>query len=224
MERQQIRSRQMLLGLLVVATVAGGLIVLNERLRDDSVAALGPQPSAGALAPRIGAPFSLVDPHGRPVSDRDLHGTHALLVFVRLDQDDRLAAALQVTQAALSALGIGGGKLRPVLIALAANGTEDATNRHRIAERLAPHGTDWLGLAAPQNDVRSLARSYFVPIVEEPAAKPPGDTVENPMAQKGAPPASAPLVVLLDAGGGYAGHLVVPNDPAVLAHWIGKKL
>jgi cytochrome oxidase Cu insertion factor (SCO1/SenC/PrrC family) len=73
---------------------------------------------ANSGKPLVGGPFSLSDPNGKRVTDKDFRGRYLLVFFGYTFCPDVCPAALQVIGAALDQLGPEGEQIAPVLISI----------------------------------------------------------------------------------------------------------
>src|SRR5665213_1516745 len=96
-----------LIGLVLVA----GLGTYSWRRRETRQS----QPPIAGVA-QIGRPFSLVDPAGRPVADRDFRGQFMLIYFGYTTCPDHCPTMLMMTGAALEALGPRARQVQPIFI------------------------------------------------------------------------------------------------------------
>lgn len=200
------RSRQKLLAaMLLTVAIAATAYVLNERAR---TLALYGGPTGEAS---IGAAFALIDTRGRTVTQHDFAGRPMLLVFAPATARERTAAALEVATAGLQ-LDPRARDIGRAVVWIAAPGTSREQARADAETLIAPLSLPWTALTDPTDDIAALARSYHVPLDD-------ADRV-----RRGMPPAPAAYAFLLDAGGRYRSHLVIPNDPNSFAGWIAQNL
>lgn len=75
-----------------------------------------PVPAQPIGQTRIGGPFSLVDPAGRPVADRDFRGKYMLVYFGYTHCPDVCPTVLAKVAAALPLVGAAAGKIQPIFI------------------------------------------------------------------------------------------------------------
>jgi protein SCO1/2 len=73
------------------------------------------QPASSAVA-AVGGPFSLIDPAGRPVTDRDFRGQFMLIYFGYTTCPNHCPTMLMMTAAALDALGPRARQVQPIFI------------------------------------------------------------------------------------------------------------
>jgi protein SCO1/2 len=93
---------------LAVAAAAGGYVWLRSARR------VLPPASSGQA--QIGGPFSLIDPAGRPVTDRDFRGRFMLVYFGYTHCPDVCPTTLGKVAAALPLLGPAADKVQPIFV------------------------------------------------------------------------------------------------------------
>lgn len=202
-----VRVAGAILTIAAVIVVAGLAISINERAREADTA-------TGVGTAKVGAPFTLFDTDGRPVSDRDFRGRVLLLMFARADAGERLTAAVQVASAGLGLLEAHRQGIAPVLVVIPNADAGRLGDNAAAASLIIPTlPREWTALSGVYRDVAALARAYHVPLYE------PGSA-----SKRGAPPASNVMAFVLDERGAYRSHLVMPNDPTAFAQWIAKNL
>jgi len=130
--------------LAVVALASGGAFFLSQ----------------GAPPPvtRIGGPFTLIDPQGRQVTDRDLRGKYLLIYFGYTFCPDACPTTLTQVADALDRLGKQADKVQAVFISVdPARDTPSVIGRYAAA--FSPH---LLGLTGSAAQVATAARAYHV--------------------------------------------------------------
>src|SRR3990170_3878351 len=108
-----MRGRLLLIivaGFLIGAIAGAAVLVLTGSFSNPSVATSGK-----AL---IGGPFTLIDQHGKTVTDRDFRGRFMLVFFGFTHCPDICPAELQVMAASLDELGPKANDIIPIFITL----------------------------------------------------------------------------------------------------------
>ncbi|MEO8113473.1 MAG: SCO family protein [Phenylobacterium sp.] len=112
-------------------------------------------PASRAL---VGGPFSLVDPAGRPVTDRDFRGRFMLIYFGYTTCPGHCPTMLAMTAAALETLGPQARQVQPIFITVdPEHDTPEVMGRYtsRFSQRI-------LGLTGSLAQIASVEKAYGV--------------------------------------------------------------
>lgn len=115
------------------------------------------QPPPASIA-TVGGPFSLVDPSGRPVTDRDFRGRFMLIYFGYTTCHGHCPAMLMMTAAALDALGPRARQVQPIFITVdPEKDTPEIMGRYtsRFSQRI-------LGLTGSPAQIEAVEKAYGV--------------------------------------------------------------
>jgi cytochrome oxidase Cu insertion factor (SCO1/SenC/PrrC family) len=149
----------------------------------------------------IGAPFSLTDHLGRPVSDQSLRGRTIVLYFGWARDPDLTPAALQLLSGALDRLGRKGEAVTPVFITL--DPERDSISDLRTF--VARFHSRLVGLIGSRDQTDALVRAFKLYVARIPdAALPGGYSVDH-----------ASLYYVLGPDGRFRG--LVPHTTDVVA-------
>ncbi len=141
------------LGLMVGAAAAlFSLPGLRERLSTAS----GPIASVGKA--QVGGPFSLVDPAGRKVTDKDFLGRYMLVYFGFTFCPDVCPTGLQVMASALDQLGPKADRIAPLFITL----DLERDTPQQMGEYVKAFHPRILGLTGTSAEIAEVARAYRV--------------------------------------------------------------
>ncbi len=147
--------RNFLLGLnaLTIGTLGGLLAFPSARRRlsgSDRISVTG-----SAL---VGGPFSLIDHHGRRVTDISFHGRSLLVVFGTTRCPDICPATLQTIAAVLNNLGGAADRVTPVLITL----DPEYDSADVLAAYVARFHSRLVGLTGSAEEIDATAKLYKV--------------------------------------------------------------
>lgn len=147
-------TRRMLLSNVSALAVAGAIGVAALEFLEHPAP---PIPSAETRV-RIGGAFSLIDQHGRRVSDASFGGRHLLVFFGFVNCPDVCPTALQNVTLALNALGGAAGKVAPLFITIdPARDTPDV-----LANYLSNFHPSIVGLTGTADEIAAVAAAYRV--------------------------------------------------------------
>ncbi len=137
---------------LVVGAAAG--LVLRFKVIDRGA----PGRVAETLAPALGGPFSLVDQHGKNVTDADFRGRFMLIYFGYTYCPDVCPTELQDMGLALDALGAAGDSVQPVFVTIDPERDTVAALAH-YADLFHPR---LVALTGTSEQVAAVAKAYGV--------------------------------------------------------------
>lgn len=106
----------------------------------------------------IGGPFTLVDQHGKTVTDRDFRGRHMLVFFGFTHCPDICPAELQVISASLDDLGPEAEKVVPIFITL----DPERDTPEIMADYVKNFGSRFVGLTGSPEAIAEAAKAYRV--------------------------------------------------------------
>ena len=122
------------------------------------VADNAPAETVGSPGVPIGGPFSLIDDHGRPVTDAAYRGRWMLVFFGYTDCPEDCPLTLQKMATALNELGPLADRIAPLFITVdPARDTPD-----RLAGYLANFGSRIIGLTGNSEQIAAAAKAYRV--------------------------------------------------------------
>jgi protein SCO1 len=131
-----------------LAAAAGADLWLRSGARQ--IQATSPMP--------IGGPFSLVDPKGRPVTDRDFRGRYMLVYFGYTHCPDACPTTLIKIAGALQTLGPNGRQLQPIFITV-----DPAHDTPKVVGDYASHFSPRiLGLSGSPTQIAAAEKAYRV--------------------------------------------------------------
>jgi protein SCO1/2 len=114
-------------------------------------------PASTALA-AADRPFTLIDPAGRPVTDRDFRGKFMLIYFGYSTCPDHCPTMLMMAAGALKALGSRASQVQPIFITVdPAHDTPAIVGRY--ASKFSPR---ILGLTGSPSQIESVEKAYGV--------------------------------------------------------------
>lgn len=147
--------RGVLLGLAVVALLAGGLLAARHYWGTGG----GSAPVASDEAPAsIGGPFTLVDQHGRTVTDLDFRGRWLLVYFGFTYCPDVCPTSLARNGDAVTLLGDKGKQILPVLITV----DPERDTPEKLKDYVASFHPQAVGLTGTPEQIATVAREYRV--------------------------------------------------------------
>lgn len=147
--------RGMLLGLAVVALLAGGLLAARHYWGMGGGSA--PVASDDATA-SIGGPFTLVDQHGRTVTERDFRGRWLLVYFGFTYCPDVCPTSLARNGDAVTLLGDKGKQVVPVLITV----DPERDTPEKLKDYVVSFHPQAVGLTGTPEQIAAVAREYRV--------------------------------------------------------------
>jgi len=106
----------------------------------------------------IGGPFTLVDQHGKTVTDRDFRGRHMLVFFGFTHCPDICPAELQVIAASLDELGPKAEEVIPVFVTL----DPERDTPEVMADYVKNFGSRFVGLTGSAEAIAEAAKAYRV--------------------------------------------------------------
>lgn len=157
----------------------------------------------------IGGPFSLIDQHGRTVTDQSLRGRYLLIYFGYTFCPDVCPTELQAMSHALDELGPEGEKVTPVFV------TVDPARD--TAEQLAGYAEHFhprlLALTGSEQQIADAARAYRV-FYRKVESEGSGDYLMD----------HSSIIYLMGPDGGFLTHFAYGTAPAAMAEGIRKYL
>ena len=147
--------RGVLLGLAVVALLAGGLLAGRHYWGTGGGSA--PVASEEATA-SIGGPFTLIDQHGRTVTDRDFRGRWLLVYFGFTYCPDVCPTSLARNGDAVTLLGDKGKQVVPVLITV----DPERDTPEKLKDYVVSFHPRAVGLTGTPEQIAAVAREYRV--------------------------------------------------------------
>jgi len=106
----------------------------------------------------IGGPFTLVDQHGKTVTDRDFRGRHMLVFFGFTHCPDICPAELQVIAASLDELGPKAEEVVPIFVTL----DPERDTPEVMADYVKNFGSRFVGLTGSPEAIAEAAKAYRV--------------------------------------------------------------
>jgi protein SCO1/2 len=206
-ERSVLRTRVILLALagLVIGMAAAIAVLpggLQRLLSGTAVTSIGKA--------TVGGPFSLIDHHGKRVTDQDFRGRLMLIYFGFTFCPDVCPTGLQVMAAAIDKLGSKGEEVVPILI------TVDP--ERDTAEALAQYVTNFhprlVGLTGSLAEIQSVARAYrvyFRKVKDEVSSQP--YTIDH-----------TSIVYLMGRDGQFVTHFTHTTPPDTMVAGIAKAM
>lgn len=148
-----MRGRLLLIivaGFLIGAIAGATVLVLTGSFSGPTVATSGK-----AL---IGGPFTLVDQHGKTVTDQDFRGRFMLVFFGFTHCPDICPAELQVMSASLDALGPDGAEVVPIFVTLDPERDTPAI----MGDYVENFGSRFVGLTGSPDAIAAAAKAYRI--------------------------------------------------------------
>ena len=148
-----MRGRLLLIivaGFLIGAIAGAAVLVLTGSFSGPTVATSGK-----AL---IGGPFTLVDQHGKAVTDQDFRGRFMLVFFGFTHCPDICPAELQVMSASLDALGPEGAEVVPIFVTLDPERDTPAI----MGDYVKNFGARFVGLTGSPDAIAAAAKAYRI--------------------------------------------------------------
>lgn len=200
-------SRRTLLLALLVGLAAGVLTAtLLIALPDDTS---GPSTEVTGKA-LIGGPFSLVEPGGRRVTEKDYAGRPMLVYFGFTHCPDVCPAGLQVIAAALDRLGDKAKGVTPLFITV----DPERDTPEVLGQYVASFHPAIVGLSGTPEDIAGVTKAYRVYATK----------VANEDAPDRYSIDHSTFMYLMDAKGGYVKHFPHSVDADALAAELAKAL
>jgi len=137
-------------GFLIGALAGAAALVLSRGAPERGVTTSGK-----AL---VGGPFTLVDQHGKTVTDQDFRGRYMLIFFGFTHCPDICPAELQVISAALDELGPKAENVVPIFVAL----DPERDTPEVMGEYVKNFGSRFVGLTGSQEAIAEAAKGYRV--------------------------------------------------------------
>ena len=137
-------------GFLIGALGGAAALVLTTGASDPNVTTTGK-----AL---IGGPFTLVDQHGKAVTDRDFRGRHMLVFFGFTHCPDICPAELQVISESLDGLGPKAEEVVPVFVTL----DPERDTPEVMADYVKNFGSRFVGLTGSPEAIAEAVKAYRV--------------------------------------------------------------
>jgi protein SCO1/2 len=137
-------------GVLIGAIAGAAMLALTENGSGRAVATSGK-----AL---IGGPFTLIDQHGKTVTDRDFRGRFMLVFFGFTHCPDICPAELQVMSQSLETLGPEAADVVPIFITLDPERDTQAV----MADYVKNFGTRFVALTGSSEAVAAAAKAYRI--------------------------------------------------------------
>ncbi len=106
----------------------------------------------------IGGPFTLVDQHGKTVTDRDFRGRHMLVFFGFTHCPDICPAELQVIAASLDELGPKAEEVVPIFVTL----DPERDTPEVMADYVKNFGSRFVGLTGSAEAIAEASKAYRV--------------------------------------------------------------
>jgi protein SCO1/2 len=161
-------------------------------------------------SPAIGGPFTLENPAGRTVTDRDLRGRYALIYFGYTFCPDVCPTTLNEVAGALLDLGRRADRLTPVFITV---------DPHRdtpqvIGQYVAAFSPRLLGLTGTPDQVAQAAREYRVYYARHPTGPGPDDYSMD----------HSSILYLMDPEGRFVAPIAADESSAQMAADLAKDM
>jgi protein SCO1 len=137
-------------GFLIGALAGAAALVLSRGAPDRSVTTSGK-----AL---VGGPFTLVDQHGKTVTDQDFRGRYMLIFFGFTHCPDICPAELQVISESLDALGPKAEKVVPIFVTL----DPERDTPEVMGDYVKNFGSRFVGLTGSPEAIAEAAKAYRV--------------------------------------------------------------
>jgi len=153
-------------GLLLGAVVA---IAVFPQAREKLFPQQGAQQSSGKAL--IGGPFTLTDPAGKKVTDKDFRGRYMLVFFGFTACPDICPAGLQLMSAALGKIGAKANNVTPIFISV--DPARDTPEK--IAAYVKNFDDRLVGLTGTPDEVAAVAKAYRVFYEKTPNEAAPAD-------------------------------------------------
>jgi protein SCO1/2 len=153
-----IRSVYLYFGVAVLV-VAFGLGLRSFVFDDQTIARAGKQVDKGSSGrPAIGGRFTLVDHHGKTVTERDFLGRHMLVIFGYTNCPDICPLTLNTLTEVLDKMGGEAAKIRPVFVTVDPRRDSPAV----IREYLKNFHPSFVGLTGTAQQVTAAKRTFRI--------------------------------------------------------------
>jgi protein SCO1/2 len=200
-------SRKTLLLALVVGLAAGIMTAVFL------LAVPGP-PGAGSMQTTgkalVGGPFTLTDPTGKRVTEKDFAGRPMLVYFGFTNCPDVCPAGLQVIAAALDRLGEKAKGVTPIFITV----DPERDTPEMLGKFVESFHTGIVGLSGSPEDIAAVTKAYRVYAKKAPDAERPGEyNVDH-----------SSFMYLMNADGEFVKHFPHSVDANTLADEVAKLL
>ena len=169
--------------------------------------AMSPRPATDTA--RLGGPFSLIDPTGRPVSDRDFRGKFMLIYFGYTHCADVCPTTLTKVAAALQTLGPSADRVRPIFITVDPR-RDTPVLVGRYAALFSPR---ILGLTGSPAQIAAVERAYGVYAAPEGTPEQLDAAIDH-----------SSILYLVGPDGGFVAPVRIDGAPADLAADVARYL
>jgi cytochrome oxidase Cu insertion factor (SCO1/SenC/PrrC family) len=168
-----------------------------------------PQTQAGgALQPRIGGPFALVDGAGNAVTDQDFRGKFMLIYFGYTHCPDACPTALNDMAQALDKLGERRGRVAPIFITV----DPERDTGPVIADYVAAFGPDFVGLTGTPEQLAQAKKAFHVYAAKHPTSD--GDYDMD----------HTSIIYMMDPSGHFIGNFTHESDPDAITRKLAAAL
>jgi protein SCO1/2 len=158
----------------------------------------------------IGGPFTLIDQHGKTVTDRDFRGRYMLIFFGFTHCPDICPAELQVIAASLDELGSKGEEVVPVFVTL----DPERDTPEVMADYVKNFGSRFVGLTGSPEAIAEAAKAYRVAFSKFQEGESKGDYSIDHSA----------LVYLMGKDGEYVAHFPYGTPAAKMTETLRRYL
>jgi protein SCO1/2 len=199
-------SRRTLL-LALLFGLAAGVATAVLLLANPNPAGVGQITTSGKAL--VGGPFTLTDPSGRRVTEKDFAGKPMLVYFGFTNCPDVCPAGLQVIAAALDRLGDKAKDVTPVFVTV----DPERDTPEQLGKYVASFHQGIVGLSGSVDDIAAVTKAYRVYAKKVPDAERPGEyNVDH-----------SSFMYLMDAKGEFVKHFPHSVDAQQLADEIAKQ-
>ncbi len=201
-------SRLLLIATVAIfgAVVALGILMLGPTGADHTERTQEPVVTGQA---DIGGPFSLIDHHGNPVTDRDFLGRPLLVAFGYTSCPDVCQMMLQNISEALEAMGDQATILEPLFITI----DPERDTVKVLSSHLSNFHPEIRGLTGSPEAIRQVTKSYHVFYQKAEGGRPDDYLMEH-----------SAYIYLMDGQGHYMAHFSHHIAPEALSQAILKAL
>ena len=190
-------------GLLLGAVVA---IAVFPEAREKLFPQQGAQQSSGKAL--IGGPFTLSDPTGKQVTDKDFRGRYMLVFFGFTACPDICPAGLQLMSAALGKIGAKADNITPIFISV--DPARDTPEK--IAAYVKNFNDRLVGLTGTPEEVAAVAKAYRVFYEKTPNEAAPADYGMN----------HTSIIYLMGPDGEYVTHFTPTTSVEAMIEKLNK--
>ncbi len=190
-------------GLLLGAVVA---IAVFPEAREKLFPQQGAQQSSGKAL--IGGPFTLTDPTGKQVTDKDFRGRYMLVFFGFTACPDICPAGLQLMSAALGKIGAKADNITPIFISV--DPARDTPEK--IAAYVKNFNDRLVGLTGTPEEVAAVAKAYRVFYEKTPNEAAPADYGMN----------HTSIIYLMGPDGEYVTHFTPTTSVEAMIEKLNK--